>query len=264
MLPAERKRDIVETVNQEDGCSVTELAERLDVSKATIRRDLRDLEAEGLIERSHGGALPVRTVASELSYGQRGVKNLEEKRAIAERAVKEIHEGQAIFFDAGTTTMEVAKRAPKDGSYIAATNSPLLALEITEGGGEVKLTGGTLRHQTRALVGPTGESFLQRTNFDQVFLGTNAIDAEAGLTTPNEDEARMKQLMCEKAQRVVLVADHTKLDRRSFVQFADIDQVDLFVTDRAVPADIEEAFEAADADVVDRVFEGAAVEGGPG
>lgn len=255
MLPAERKREIVETVDAEDGCAVSELAERLDVSKATIRRDLADLEGEGLVERSHGGALPVRTVASELSYGHKGVKNLEEKRTIAERAVKEIHEGQAIFFDAGTTTMELAKRAPKDGSYIAATNSPLLALEIAEDGGEVKLTGGTLRQQTRALVGPTGESFLRRTNFDQLFLGTNALDPEAGLTTPNEEEARMKRLMCENAQRVVLVSDHTKLGRRSFVQFAALDQIDLFVTDREVPVDIREALEAADVDVVDGVAE---------
>lgn len=255
MLPAERKREIVETVSEEGGCAVGALAEQLDVSKATIRRDLQELEDENLIERSHGGALPVRTVASEEPYGEKNVQNLDAKRAIAERAAKEIHDDQVIFFDAGTTTMEIAKAAPSDVSYIAATNSPLLALELAEEGGDVKLTGGTLRSQTRALVGPTGESFIERTNFDQLFLGTNAIDTEIGLTTPNEDEARMKELMCKKAQRVILVADGSKLDRRSFVQFADLDAVDLFITDATLDEPTREAFEAASVDVVEGVGE---------
>lgn len=255
MLPAERKRQIVDTVTEQDGCSVTELADLLDVSKATIRRDLRDLEDEGLVERSHGGALPVRTVASEQSYSQRGVKNLGAKRAIASRARREIQDDQVVFFDSGTTTMEVAKQAPSDVRFIAATNSPALALELTDNGHDVKLTGGTLRQQTQALVGPTGESFMERTNFDQVFLGTNAVAPDAGLTTPNEDEARMKQLMCEKAQRVVLVADATKFGRKSFVQFAAIETVDLVVTDADLAGEMREAFEAADVDVVHGVCE---------
>lgn len=255
MLPAERKREIRETVTERDGCSVAELAEMLDVSKATIRRDLRDLEDEGLVERSHGGALPVRTVASEQSYSQRGVQNLEAKRAIAARARQEFQDEQVVFFDSGTTTMEVAKRAPGDVEFIAATNSPMLALEFADNGRDVKLTGGTLRQQTRALVGPTGESFMERTNFDQVFLGTNAVDPDAGLTTPNEAEARMKQLMCEKSQRVVLVADATKFGRKSFVQFADIETVDLVITDAELDGEMREAFEAASVDVVDGVRE---------
>lgn len=253
MLPAERKRTIVDTVTEEGGCSVSELADALDVSKATIRRDLNDLEDEGLVERSHGGALPVRTAASEESYSTRNVQNLDAKRDIAARARKEFHEDQVVFFDAGTTTMEVARQAPDSVRFIAATNSPHLALELAEDDREVKLTGGTLRPQTQALVGPTGESFMQRTNFDQVFLGTNAVDGDAGLTTPNEDEARMKQLMVERAQRVVLVADATKFGRRSFVQFASIDDLDLVITDGVIEGNLLEAFETGGVDVIDGV-----------
>ncbi|MFC7141480.1 HTH-type transcriptional regulator GlpR [Halosimplex aquaticum] len=253
MLPAERKRKIVDTVTEEDGRSVSELADLLDVSKATIRRDLNELEEEGLIERSHGGALPVRTVASEPSYSQRNVQNLEAKRAIGARAAKEIHDGEVVFFDSGTTTIEVARSAPDDVRFITATNSPGLALELAEDDREVKLTGGTLRPQTRALVGPTGETFMQRTNFDQVFIGTNAVDVDAGLTTPNEDEARMKQLMCERAQRVVLVADAAKFGRRSFVQFAPLEDVDLVITDAALDDRFRETFESLGVDVVEEV-----------
>ncbi|MDS0292795.1 HTH-type transcriptional regulator GlpR [Halogeometricum luteum] len=251
MLPAERKRRIVELVSADDGRSVEGLAEELGYSKATIRRDLRELEDRGLVERSHGGAVPVTTVGEEQTYGQKEVQNLDGKRAIAARAVEEITDGQVVFFDAGTTTMEVATQAPKDGSMLAVTNSPRLAVELGKEDNDVKLTGGTLRSRTRALVGPTAESFMERTNFDLLFLGTNAIDAEGGLTTPNEDEARMKQLMTEKATRVVLVADTTKVGKRSFVKFADVADVDVFITDGELPARERRAFENEGVTVVE-------------
>ena len=246
MLPAKRKRTIVELVSESDGRSVSALAETLDVSKATIRRDLSDLEAEGLIDRSHGGAVPATTVGRERTYGQKEVQRLDAKRAIAERAIEEIREDEVVFFDAGTTTMEVAKRAPADGSFMGVTNSPRLAIELNEGDAEAMLTGGTLRQRTHALVGPSAEEFLDRTNFDLLFLGTNAIDADAGLTTPDEKEAKMKALMVSKAERVVLVADATKCDKRSFVEFAALSDVDRFVTDESPPDAVGEAFDRAD------------------
>ncbi|WP_224336202.1 HTH-type transcriptional regulator GlpR [Haloprofundus halobius] len=246
MLPAERKRRIVELVTESDGQSVESLASTLEYSKATIRRDLRELEREGMVERSHGGAVPATTVGREQTYDQREVQNLEQKVAIGQRAVDELVDGQVAFFDAGTTTMEVARRTPRDGSFLAVTNAPRMAVELGESDVEVKLTGGTLRQRTRALVGPTAESFMNRTNFDVLFLGTNGVSPEAGLTTPNEDEARMKELMVERADRVVLVADATKVGKRSFVQFADLSDVDLFVTAGDVPAGARDAFEGAE------------------
>lgn len=249
MLPAERKRKIVELVSENDGCSVEELADHFGFSKATVRRDLSELEDEGMIERSHGGAVPVTSVGREQTYGQREVQNLEAKMSIAERAVDEILEGQVVFFDSGTTTMEVAKRAPKDGSFLSVTNSPVLALELGKEENEVKLTGGSLRERTRALVGPSAEDFMERMNFDLLFLGTNALHPVAGLTTPNEDEARVKERMVDHAERVVLVADGTKLGERSFVQFATLSDVDLFVTDTNLDAETRDAFQSADVHV---------------
>ncbi|WP_135303108.1 HTH-type transcriptional regulator GlpR [Haloarcula amylovorans] len=249
MLPAERKRTIVQLVTERDGCSVAVLADELEFSKATIRRDLRDLEEEGRIERSHGGAVPASSVGTERSYDQREVEHLEAKRAIAARASEEIREGEVVFFDAGTTTMEVARAAPDEG-YVAATNMPELATELSDGEIDVKLTGGTLRARTRALVGSTAESFLDRTNFDLLFLGTNALDATVGLSTPNEAEAAVKRQMVERAGRIVLVADSSKFGERSFVSFADLADVDMLVTDEALPAAIADAVAEADVDVV--------------
>ncbi|MFC6731597.1 MULTISPECIES: HTH-type transcriptional regulator GlpR [unclassified Haladaptatus] len=251
MLPAERKRKIVELVTARDGCAVDDLATELDFSKATIRRDLRQLEDDGLIERSHGGAVPVTAVGREQSYGQRDVQRLEQKAAIAEVAVEQIRPGQVVFFDAGTTTMQVGKRAPKDGSFLAVTNSPLLAMELTSDENEVKLTGGTLRRRTRALVGPSATGFMERMNFDLLFLGTNAIDSDGGLSTPNEDEALVKEVMIERAARVVLVADGSKVGKRSFIEFADLEGVDVFITDRSLTRAEQETFDAADVAVLE-------------
>lgn len=248
MLPEQRKRRIVALVTEHNGRSVAELAEELGVSKATVRRDLQELEDQSLIERSHGGAVPVTTVGREQPYGQREVQRLDAKVAIAERAVEEIQDGAVVFFDSGTTTLEIAKRTPE--SIVAVTNSPVIALELDRADCEVKLTGGTLRHRSRALVGPSAESFMERMNFDLLFLGANAIDAE-GLMTPDEDEARMKSLMVERAQHVIAVADASKFGERSFVNFAALDEIDRLITDGEPPADVRDGCESAGGSVVE-------------
>jgi DeoR family fructose operon transcriptional repressor len=255
MLPDERKRRVVEIVAEENGSTVADLAGRLDVSDATIRRDLRDLEDDGRIERSHGGALPVENVGEERTYGQKQVQKRDAKRTIGRRAAGTLQDGQVVFFDSGTTTIEVAKHVPKDVSITAATNSPLVSMQLAEAGIEVKVTGGTLRRSTWSLVGPTSESFLDRTNFDVLFLGTNGIHPEAGLTTPNEDEARIKSQMCEKASHVVLVADGDKFGRRSFFRFASFEDVDTIVTEIPLPPTYRDPFETAAVEIVDEVLE---------
>lgn len=253
MLPRQRRRTIVELVSERNGCSVSELAKELEFSEATIRRDLQTLEEEQLIERSHGGALPVTSVGNEEPYDQKEIQNLEIKRSLAEQAIEELQEGQVVFFDTGTTTMELAKRAPTDGSIVPVTNSPLLALELGQGDNEVKLTGGTLRQSTKALVGPSAEAFLDRMHFDLLYLGTNAIDIEAGLTTPNEEEAQTKRRMIENATRVILVADATKFDERSFVQFATFEEIDLVVTDERLSESYRTVFDDTNTSYIDDI-----------
>lgn len=251
MLPRQRRREIVEIVTERNGQSVDELAAELDVSKATIRRDLRQLADEGLVERSHGGAVPVRSVGNERSYGQKEVQFLAEKQAIAAAAVEEIHHGEVVFFDSGTTTMEVAKKAPTDDAFVGVTNSPLVALELRDGEGEVQLTGGTLRERTQALVGPTAERFMESSNFDVAFLGTNGVDADGSLTTPKSEEAEMKALMMANAKRVILVSVAGKVGERTFKRFGTLDDVDVFITDERLPDEHREWFEDADVRVVD-------------
>lgn len=251
MLPEQRKREIVEYVSEQDGCSVDKLAQEMGYSKATIRRDLNDLEDRQLIKRSHGGAVPVATVGGEKSFRQKKVQSHESKTAIAERAVEEIHKGTVVFFDSGTTTMEVAKKAPSDDSFIGVTNSPLIALELREQGVEVQLTGGSLRQRTLALVSPTAERFMESSNFDTTFIGTNGIDEDGFLTTPNAEEARMKELMIENSKRVILVSVTAKLGEQSFKRFGTLEDVNDFITDDKLSDKHRDWFEDANVRIVD-------------
>lgn len=239
---------MVELVRDHDGRSVAELAADLDVSKATVRRDLGELEDEGLVERSHGGAVPATAIGHEQPYGQREVQQLDAKIAIGERALETVHEGDVVAFDSGTTTMQAAKRAPGDGTLMAVTNSPLLAVELSSRGVDVNLTGGSLRQTTRSLVGPSTQWFLEQRHFDLAFLGTNAVGPDGRLSTPNEAEARVKELFVERAERVVLLADATKFDERSVVEFADCTDVDLLVTDAEPDGDLAETLAETETD----------------
>jgi len=251
MIPEERKRKIVRIVQEREGASVHELAEELPVSGSTIRRDLTEMDEEGLIERSHGGALPVKKLAGESSFDQRSVQNLDAKKTIADRALNEISDGQVVLFDSGTTVLEVARRVPKDGSIVAITNSIELGFELGKEDGNLKLTGGNQRNKSRSLVGPVAERFLSNHQFDLLLLGTNSIDLEKGLSTPNEEEGRVKQLMIQRSERVVLLADSSKLDKRSYVRFADLEDVDMFITEGRLTDDQRDRFREKNVDSID-------------
>jgi DeoR family fructose operon transcriptional repressor len=243
--PEERRRSITELITKHGGLSVEELATRLEVSPSTIRRDLSDLADRNLVERTHGGAVPLTNVGVERAFDRRLVQNLDRKQAIAERAVEEIHEEQVVYFDAGTTTMQVAKEVPDDSSTIIVTNSPLLLPELSRADGTVKLTGGEYRNETKALVGPTTEDYIRNSSFDVAFLGVNGIEPDGALSAPNESEAKTKQLAVEHAARIVVVTTTEKFGEQSFRRFGSIGDIDLLVTDGRVPDEYRDLFDEA-------------------
>ena len=251
--PEERRRSITELVTKHGALSVEELADRLDVSASTIRRDLRNLADRNLVERTHGGVVPMTNVGVERSFDRRLIQHLDRKQAIADRAVEEISEGHVVYFDAGTTTMQVAKAAPDDDSIISVTSSPLLLLELSKAGGTVKMTGGEYRPETKALVGPTTEDYIRNSNFDLSFIGVNGIEADGMLSAPNESEAKLKRLVLEHSARTVVVTVAEKFGEQSFRRFGSSDDVDLVVTDDRVPEEYRDLFE--ETEHVEDVFE---------
>jgi DeoR/GlpR family transcriptional regulator of sugar metabolism len=259
MLPEERRKEIVQQVREADRVTVEELTEEFGVSAATIRRDLASLAEEGLIERFHGGALPASDtgrnnaapIGERSRLTQKSITNPTGKRAIAKRAVEELSDGDAVLFDTGTTALEVARAIPESLSLLVATNSPENAFELRNPCGEVKLVGDSLQQTSDALVGSSGESYLKKTNFDVVFLEADAIHTDGGLSVSNEDEARLKSLMCEGGRQVVLVADGSKLGAQSFREFATVDKVDMLITDLPLDDEMRDVFGRAEVQIVD-------------
>lgn len=245
MGPEKRRRRIVELVTKHDGLSVTELSQRVDVSESTVRRDLSDLADRDLVERTYGGAVPVTNVGSEPSFDQKVVQGKDRKRAIGVRAAREIQGGQVVFFDSGTTTFQIAREAPKDGSFVSVTNSPLLAMELLKKGGNVEVTGGLFREESMGLVGPTTEEYVRSSNFDLAFIGTNGIDEAGAFTAPVETEASVKRAVIANAAQVRVVAEVEKFGEQAFRQFATLEDVDAVVTDREIPDRFKDSFESA-------------------
>jgi DeoR family transcriptional regulator, fructose operon transcriptional repressor len=253
MSSKERKQKIVDLISEHNGCSVADLAKQLEVSKVTIRRDLRELDERGLVHRSHGGALPVTSVAKEPPFDEKRIRNLDEKKAIASRAVELLRDDLVVLFDGGTTTLQVVKAAPPERSIFPITVSPLLASELQQKYDDVKLSGGTLQSNRMTFVGPAAEEFLDRLNFNLLFLSTNGVSVESGLTTPNEEVARLKELMIRNSKHVVLVSDRTKFGEERFARFGELSDVDRVVTDGAIPSPIRRAFEKSGTEIVDDI-----------
>lgn len=243
MSPEARRRQIVELVTDENGLSVEEISKHFDVSEPTIRRDLRELADRELIERTHGGALPATKVGSERSFDQRIVQGLDRKRAIGRRAVEEIHNGQVVFFDCGSTTLQIVRQVPEDDEFVAVTNSPLIAVELGREEKQIEVTGGSFRSESMGLVGPTTEEYVRSSNFDLAFIGTNGIDGEGTLTAPNEAEAGVKRAVIANTARSVVVSEVEKFGEQTFRQFATLNDIEAVVTDHDIPDQFRELFE---------------------
>ena len=235
MYGEERKLIILEYVQQHSRASVQELSQHLQVSESTIRRDLKELEDVKLLNRTHGGAISLQGVNFEPTYREKEDKFRREKEAIARKAVELIEEGDTILLDSGTTTFHLAQELKSFSQLTVVTNSLILAEEL-EGvpGIEVLVTGGSLRRETLALVGPIAEQALDRVRVDKVFIATNGVDLTEGLTTPNLIEAATKIKMIKAAKQVILLADHSKVGKVSFAKFAEVTEIQKCIIDHGV------------------------------
>ncbi|TMV43808.1 DeoR/GlpR transcriptional regulator [Paenibacillus mesophilus] len=232
MLVAERYEKIVQLVSERGSIRVSELSELCDVTEETIRRDLDRLEQAGRLRRSHGGAVSVKEQQPEIPYFEREVTHAEEKRRIAQEAVKLISPKERILLDASTTAWYVAANLP-DIPLTVLTNSIKVATELA---GKEKIevisTGGILASRSLSFVGPLAERSLDAYHVDKVFLSCKGVHLERGISESNELQARLKQKMIGMADRVILLADSSKFGVQAFTQVAALQQVDTIVSDR--------------------------------
>jgi DeoR family fructose operon transcriptional repressor len=234
MFVEERKMKILERIEENRKVTVAELCDFFGVSSATIRNDLRDLEASSQIIRTHGGAMVKSKTGLEPDTDQRGVEGLAEKKKIAEAAVGLIEDGDTIILDTGTTTLELARLLRQKRDITVVTNDLAIAL-LLEDFETVKVVfmGGIVRKRFHCTViyGSSGGGTLSGLAVDTAFMGVNSFSVEKGGSTPDIHHAETKKLMMSIAAKVVLLFDSGKMGRTSFALFAPLESVDAIITD---------------------------------
>lgn len=236
LLNEERRREIIEVLHRDGRVLVKDLARRFRISQITIRKDLEFLDGQGVIQRTHGGALPVQQGGALLDPTLREKEKLhrKQKAQIAQAAARLVEEGQSVLLDSGTTTMAIA-RALKDMARLTViTNAINIAAELAGTHIEVILTGGMLRKNSFSLVGPLAERTLRQLSADILFLGVDGFDTKAGLFTPNLLESEVNRTMVEITHRTIAVCDSSKFGRRSLCNIMPVTAVHEVITDKQI------------------------------
>ena len=245
MRQSERLSAILEALANDGSVGVTDLATQLDVSAATVRRDLEFLEHQRMLTRTHGGAV-AEGVLYELPLRYKSARHQEEKKRIAAEAATRVADGVAIGLTGGTTTTEVARAVIDRQRLTVVTNALNIASELAiRPNLKLVVTGGYARAESYELVGPLAEQALAGLNLDVVFLGVDGISPTAGITTHHEVEAHTNLALIERARHVVVVTDSSKIGLVAFAQICPIDRVHEVITDagadRGLLAELREA-----------------------
>jgi len=234
---AERRRRILEAARAQGMVSLRGLSEQLGTSEPTIRRDLRTMAAQGLLRRTHGGAVLRIGAAHEPTYSEKSSQASAEKAAIARLAARNIQSGDSILIGPGTTTLALARLLVDRADLTVVTNSMLVAQALmTAAGVDVVLTGGTLRRSIHALVGPAAEQTLAGLRVSRLFVSGNGVTAGRGLTTPNMMVAATDRALAAAAREVVVLVDYTKVGVETMCQTVPVAAITQLVTDNSADA----------------------------
>jgi DeoR family transcriptional regulator of aga operon len=251
MLIEERRQHVLSLLQRDGRVLVGDLSDQLGISRITIRKDLEHLQAKGLIQRTHGGALALQSGSLfDPSLVEKEKLHQKEKQLIADAAVKLVSEGQCVVLDSGTTTTTIARTLRQFSHLTVITNAVNIAAELSNTDFEVILTGGTLRKNSFSLVGPPAEDHLGEMHGDILFLGVDGFDPKIGVTTPNVLESRVNRAMVRAAKTVVAVCDSTKFGHSSLALIVPTDQINIVITDNKLLPEHAQALEKAGVTVI--------------
>ena len=228
---------ILRELREASSVSVEALRDKLEVSLATVRRDLQELEDRGLLRRTHGGAVRIEPLFYEAFRDDRSFQDqvgsfADEKRRIAQAASELVSPGDTIAITAGTTTTEVVRSVQVLSGITVITNTVNVAMELSKRKDiDVFVTGGHLRGDWFSLVGPAAVASMNGLFVDVLFIGVNGIDAQRGLSCLNPDEAEINRSMVRQAKRKIAVADHSKLGVVSKWLICPTDAIEMLITD---------------------------------
>lgn len=238
-LPAARRSNILRYVNSAGSATIKQLSSMLSVSEATIRRDLDELSNENMILRIHGGAQSIqeRCASFESAYRDKATYMVDEKARIGFHAASYVSDGDTILLDSGTTTLQLAKNLSERKNITVITNDLHIAGTIElDPSSTLIVTGGIRRSGFGVLTGAMVQEFFQGIRVDKSFLSADAVDIEFGVSNATFHEVDQKKALIRSAQKVFLMADHTKFGNVALVRVCDLQEVDLLITDSDLPA----------------------------
>jgi DeoR family fructose operon transcriptional repressor len=259
MIKEERQKEILKYLEKNEIAKTKALSDLLDVSLSTIRRDFKEISDNENIERVHGGLSLITEeieesdeITKNIPYQIRKNKNINEKIKIAEEAVKYIEEGDVIYLDAGTTTLQISnlikKKKFQDLSVI--TNSIEIAYDLSFADINLKVLGGDLRNKIFALVGRETEKAIDNIWVNKLFLAASGINLEHGITSTDVFQAHLKSKLINIAEEIILVVDSSKINKNALNSAAKVDVIDKIITDNDANPEFIKELEKMNIDVI--------------
>jgi DeoR/GlpR family transcriptional regulator of sugar metabolism len=249
LLSAERERLILQALG-EGVRTITELSKALGVSEATVRRDLQSLEEHGKARRVHGGAIRVEFPRTEPIFTEKASFHAAEKQTIAELALEYIEDNDTIYLDGGSTVLGLARRLESKRNLTIVTNSLMAAAELMESQHRLILLGGEFRGLSRTLVGPLTSKIVNSLHINKAFMGTIGFTVEDGISTTDPNEAYTKELIMNRAQKVIVMVDSSKIGVPSFAVSGSIADVDVLISDAGLSEKIKKQLKKKNIEVV--------------
>ncbi len=245
MLANERRRLILERVAEHQSIEAQALADELNVSVMTIRRDIKRLEQDGFLRQTYGGATVHVTKSVELGFNSRALQFSAQKRLIGTSAAKVIEPGQTLFLGEGTTTAQFAQFLPPHPHLLVITTSLSHASLLCSRNIAVIVVGGKLHADELTMTGPIAEATLHRFYADVCVLGAAGVDPLVGITELNYEAAALHRLMMERSRHVMVLADHSKLGFKAAAVVAPLQMVNTLMTDDDAPEELLAQLQAA-------------------
>ncbi|MGI9525879.1 MAG: DeoR/GlpR family DNA-binding transcription regulator [Weeksellaceae bacterium] len=230
-----RHTEIIEILEENEFISVKELADKLDVSLVTVRKDLTLLEKKGYVFRTHGGVSKRNLYAYEKPILEKQTLQVDEKIKIAKKATSLISENDFLVLASGTTVYYLAQELLSFNQLTVCT--PSLSVSILLGENplmNIIQIGGELRKSSRSVIGSIAENAIKQYSAHLLFLGVDGIDLNFGISTSNAAEAQLNKTMLSQADKVVVLADATKINKKGFGKIADIEEIDILITNKPI------------------------------
>jgi DeoR/GlpR family transcriptional regulator of sugar metabolism len=251
LIPAQRRERILDYLAIHRIARSNDLCQFLNSSEATIRRDLEWLEGEGLIQRTHGGAILSQRLDSEAEYRQRAQLFSEEKRCIGEIAASLVGPRETLFINSGTTTTQILRHLRNHADISVFTSNLIAVLETGEVGFELILLGGVFQPKSKSVAGRFAIENLSQVYANKTFIGVDGINQKYGCTVPTLTEAELVRAMIERTHgEIIIVADHSKWGVISNFEVAKIDQIDKLITDSRLEAGAQAALQSNSVEIL--------------